>query len=60
MKKRARLGALFCLYIILYLFLFQLPLHVNILTDNEVFGVDVEGFGCAVADRLQQMLRVWD
>ena len=60
MKKRARLGALFCLYIILYLFLFQLPLHVNILTDNEVFGVYVEGFGCAVADRVQQMLRAWD
>lgn len=60
MKKRAQTSALFCLYIILYLFLFQLPLHVNILTDNEVFGVDVEGFGCAVADRLQQMLRAWD
>lgn len=60
MKKRAQTSALFCLYIILYLFLFQIPLHVDILTDNEVFGVDVEGFGCAVADRLQQMLRAWD
>ena len=60
MKKRARLGALFCLYIILYLSLFQFPLHVNIVADNEVVGGDVEAFGCAVADRLQQMLRAWD
>ena len=60
MKKRARLGAFFLFIHHVIPIPISTPLHVNILTDNEVIGVDVEAFGCAVADRLQQMLRAWD